>query len=91
MKDREIWEQLAGVMGMILNAEEMQAVWVKNIHLRIQLVESRLAALTENPEVSPPGADLIEQACRLLARQESQHERHGALLAELKSMIQRLD
>jgi hypothetical protein len=90
MTDREIWEQLAGVMGMILEAEEAQVALARNIHSRLELVEKRMALLAGQLVETLPEAPLIEEHRRILAQQESRHERYGAVLAELRSAIERL-
>lgn len=88
MTDREIWEQLAGVMGMLLEAEEVQVALARNFHERFRLVEARLAVLTAGDPKSE--AALQSDLRRILARVETRHENYGAVLAELKRLISQL-
>lgn len=91
MTDKEIWQQLAGVMGMIQESEEWQAALARNIHERMQMIERRLDLLESRDGAALTPGDLIDEHRRLLGRLESRHELRGAVLAELKSMISQLD
>jgi hypothetical protein len=91
MTDREIWEQLAGVMGMLLEAEELQVAMARCFHERFRLVEARLALLSGDSPESLPEAVPIAEFRQILARQESRHDPHCAVLADLKRLISRLE
>lgn len=90
MKDREIWEQLAAVMGMILEAEEVQTAMARSIHERFRLLEARLALLSGDSPESMPEAAPIAEFRQILGQQESRHDQRCAVLAELKTWIESL-
>ncbi len=105
MTDKQIWTEIAELMQEMLERDELQLKHVKTLNKKIDLLWklvpalSALTLLPESPEKLAAAdrlrrafedPELQDEARRILAQHESQHERRAAFLAQMKERIEGL-